>query len=364
MDTVKNFVYLILRGTSILAGMALVMLAAFFTTIFLVDPQMASDFANSCISCKDPFIVIAENSESDRKPQDKGEQGGLTMRDLRIILSPARTEPKTDPESDPTEQQKIAIDRVNHYRSLVGLGPVTLNRDINEATLAHAEYDARHNLAGHTENEGDDGFTGTWPWDRMRHFGYDDFTYATEVCSTRWASSDDVLGIDPAWAVDSWIDTVYHRLPLINPNVYEAGFGASKKKNRVAYVMDLANPGFSNKTQTIHYPVNGQENVPTEFLGDETPDPLPGKTYPVGYPVTITFSGYSNIVLKRVEFTDDTGADVEFYKLLPFSDKFIGDSLAIIPVQPLKPDMVYHVSVSAETDGQPVYIEWQFKTRD
>lgn len=364
MDTIKNFFYLLLRGTSIFAGMAFVMLGAFFITMFVVDPEMASDFAGSCVSCKDPFIVIAENNGSDRLASDEGEKSGLTMKDLKIILSPAGTEPKVDVESGPTKQQKVAIDRVNYYRGLVGLGPVTLNKDINEAALAHAQYDAKHNLAGHIENEGDEGFTGTWPWDRMRHFGYDNFTYATEVCSTRWASSNDVLDIDPKWAVDSWIDTVYHRLPLINPNVYEAGFGSSKAKNRVAYVMDFANPGFSNKMETVYYPVNGQENVPTEFYGDETPDPLPGKTYPVGYPVTITFNGYSNIVLKRAEFTDDAGANVEFYKILPFSDKFIGESLAIIPTRPLKQGMIYHVSVSVEIDDKPVYIEWQFKTRD
>jgi len=340
-----------------LVGIGTLFFMLVFAALYSADSRLAADFANSCISCKKPPVTIVS-------PLQKVDgDGRLTIKDWRITIAPTTAEPKIVPEPNPTEQQNIAINKVNHYRSLVGLRPVTLNESINRAAASHAHYNAFHAQSGHIEQKEKEGFTGVWPWDRIKYFGYGTFTYATEVASMRWASHDYLLRIDPEWAVDGWIDTVYHRFPLISPNVYEAGFGANRTDKRLSYVMKFANPGFPVKKQIVHYPIDGQEGVPVEFTGDETPDPLPGKKYPVGYPITVTFNGYNNIKVEDIRLTDANGVKVGFYKLLPYSDEFIRESLAIVPKRPLERGMVYRVEVGAVTDGKPVYLEWSFKTK-
>jgi len=355
MNGARLLFQIFVRALWVFVSMLTMLTLAFFTTLYFNDPKLAHDFGKSCVSCKKPSITVSTLKNP------KG--GGLDLRDWRVVISPATTEPKVMPELNPTEQQSAALSRVNHYRSVVGLKAVTLNKTINKASTAHATYNVSHNLSGHIESNSDTGFTGAWPWDRMRHFGYDEFTYATEVCSMRWSSAQYLLRIDPQRAIDGWVDTVYHRLPIINPNVYETGFGAAKAGDRVAYVMDFANPGFPISKKIIYYPADAQTNVPVKFTGDETPDPLPGAKYPVGYPITITFNGYKDIKIIDVKLTDSNGVDVKFYKIMPFSDKYIRDSIAIIPKRPLEYGMDYRVSINANADDDSIYLDWRFKTK-
>lgn len=355
MNGIRLLFAIFVRAVWVFASMLVMLLLAFFTTLYFNDPKMAHDFGKSCVSCKKPSITIsaAKNARG----------GGVDLPDWRVVLSPVTTEPKVVPELNLTQQQSSALSRVNYYRKMVGLKAITLNKTINKASEAHAAYNADHNLSGHVEDSSGRGFTGAWPWDRMRHFGYNEFTYATEVCSMRWANAQYLLRINPQWAIDGWIDTVYHRLPIINPNVYETGFGAAKAGDRVAYVMDFANPGFSTTKEVICYPVDEQINVPAKFTGDETPDPLPGTKYPVGYPITVTFSGYKDINVIDIKLTDINGVDVGYYKIKPFADKYIRDSIAIIPKRPLEYGMTYRVSINANADDESIYLDWRFKTK-
>jgi uncharacterized protein YkwD len=357
MSGIKRFYGAVWRLIFTLVNIAIIALLLFFAMLYVTDPRTAADVASSCISCKKPNVVIVNPL------RDTDNDGRLTAKDWGIAISPTTTEPKIIPEVNPTKQQDMAVRRVNHYRTMVGLDPVTLNRSINKAAEAHAQYSAQHARLGHQEAQDEDGFTGTWPWDRMKRFGYKEFAYVTEVASIRWSSDDSLLGIVPEWAVDGWMDTVYHRIPIISPNVYEAGFGASRVGEQVAYVMDFANPGFQEKKRIIYYPVDDQDGVPVEFTGDETPDPLPGKAYPVGYPITVTFNGYGNIKIRNIGLTDTKGKKVEFYRLLPYSDNFIRDSLAIIPRHPLENGTTYRVVVDASADGKPIHLEWFFMTK-
>ncbi|MBE0449145.1 MAG: hypothetical protein IBX64_13815 [Actinobacteria bacterium] len=353
----KRFFNAILRFVQTLLTITATSLLVFFATLYFTDSRIAADLADSCLSCKKPRVTVISPL------QGINSDGWSTAKDWITAISPITTEPKIVPELNPTEQQSIAVNRINHYRNLAGLEPVTLNESINKAAEAHAQYNARHTRPGHQEVPGEVGFTGVWPWDRMKYFGYEKFTYATEVASIRWASHDRFLRIDPEWAVNGWMDTVYHRFPIISPNVYEAGFGVSQVDKQLSYVMDFANPGFPEKRRMIHYPIDGQDGVPVKFTGDETPDPLPGKTYPVGYPITVTFNGYKNIKIKDIRLTGTKGVSVDFYRLLPYSDNFIWDSLAIIPKHPLEGSMVYRVAVDASADGESVQLEWSFKTK-
>jgi uncharacterized protein YkwD len=353
----KRYLNAVLHLIGAIINFAAVSLLVFFATLYFTDSHVFTDISTSCVSCKKPGFRITNPF------QDINDDGKLTVDEWRVAISPTTTEPKIEPELNPTEQQRVALERVNYYRNLVGLKSITLNEAINKAAEAHAKFNVVHAQSGHDEPPDKDGFTGIWPWDRLKYFGYDEFTYATEVASMRWASHDYLLQIDPKWAVDGWVDTVYHRLPLISPRVFEAGFGSSKVEKRLAYVMDFANPGFAEVKRVVHYPVEAQCDVPYKFNGDETPDPLPGKRYPVGYPVTVTFNGYKNIKIRSTVIRDSNGVAVPCYRIFPHSDQFIRESLAVIPKEPLERGMTYHVTVDALGDGDPIYLDWSFTTR-
>lgn len=356
MNGGKRFFHAVLRVLGAMINFAAVSLLVFFATLYLTDAEIFTDVSTSCVSCKKPGFEIVSPF------RDANGDGKITVDKWRIAISPTTTAPKIEPELNPTDQQRIALERTNYYRDMVGLKDITLNEAINKAAQAHAKYNVAHTQSGHDESPEKEGFTGIWPWDRIKFFGYKDFTYATEVASMRWASHDYLLQIDPKWAVDGWVDTVYHRLPIISPRVFEAGFGAAKVEKRLAYVMDFANPGFSEIKRVVHYPVDRQSDVPYDFKGDETPDPLPGKKYPVGYPITVTFNGYQSIKIVSSEVRDSNGVGVVCYTLLPYSDQFIRDSLAIVPKEPLERGMVYNVEVEAIADGDSIYLDWSFTT--
>ncbi|MDP2210529.1 MAG: CAP domain-containing protein [Candidatus Aquicultor sp.] len=356
MNGGKRFLHAVLRLMGAMINFVAVSLLVFFVALYFTDSLIFTDISTSCVSCKKPGFEMASPF------RDVNDDGKITVDEWRIAISPTTTDPKIEPELNPTEQQRVALERVNYYRDFVGLKDITLNEAINKAAQAHAKYNVTHTQSGHEESPGEEGFTGIWPWDRIKFFGYKEFTYATEVASMRWASHDYLLQIDPKWAVDGWVDTVYHRLPIISPRVFEAGFGAGKVEKRLAYVMDFANPGFAEVKRVVHYPVDRQSDVPFEFKGDETPDPLPGKKYPVGYPVTVTFNGYQSIKIISSEVRDSNGVSVPCYRLLPYSDQFIRDSFALIPKEPLERGMVYDVKIEAIADDDPIYLDWSFTT--
>lgn len=356
MRIIKHFFTVLFKIIWALVSTAIAVALIFLVSLYFTSPKMASDLAKSCVSCKKPGLVIIG-------PHDVDGDGRLTAKDWGIFITPSTTEPKVRPDLNPTEQQAIALERVNYYRRLVGVKPVALNKHINKAAESHARYSSQHAIAGHVQIEGETSFSGVWPWDRIKYFGYKNYTYVTEVCSARWASPNYALRTDPVWAIDGWMSTVYHRLPLINPNVYEAGFGAVEVNNNINYVMDFANPGFPDKKRIICYPVDNQKNVPLEFTGDETPDPLPGKTYPVGYPISVTFNGYKDIDIKEIGLRDCNGVDIDFYRLLPYSDKYMKESLVIVPKEPLERGMTYRVRVIAYADHKLIHRDWSFKTR-
>lgn len=172
---------------------------------------------------------------------------------------------------------------LNQIRVPAGSGCMNLVADLDTSAQAYCSYEASNAsnqscvATAHTEVTGCTGFTGADVQTREVAAGYPQSLAYTEVATT--------FGNNPAAAVPSWINTVFHRIPLLDPWTVDMGYGGATGCDAI----DIGRGMSSIPTSTIVvYPYDGQTNVPTSFSGREGPQPpAPSGGYPSSYPVNI-----------------------------------------------------------------------------
>jgi tetratricopeptide (TPR) repeat protein len=255
-----------------------------------------------------------------------------------------------------TDRQAAALAAVNQYRRIAGLAPVGSSAVIHQSALSHAFYTFFNgaspnirDLGIHLEDASGLGYTGDNVLSRAQHFGYPQRSMA-EVITHR---------NDPAGAVSDWIDSVYHRIPLLRADLLELGYGDAYLGPLTVQVMDMS---YRETTtgRVIVYPAVNQTNVPTAFNGNEIPDPAPNATYPIGYPVTATFDRNSRVTITGFHFRDPSGADLPGVTLPPSSET--ENSFAYMANKPLLPGTTYTCDLSYTLNGVNGHRVWKFTT--
>jgi uncharacterized protein YkwD len=273
--------------------------------------------------------------------------------------------PVVERAAPPDEDNQIAIDRVNHYRTLAGVPLLHVNQDIIIAAQNHADYyllnyadPAAWEYGVHGEVEDKPGFTGQWPRDRMEAADYPYFGSA-EVMH--------FLG-DPVASVDDWFSSVYHRVILLEPILTCGGYGKGKNNQTAVDVLDLGIGGNEESLSSttipypLAYPADRQEDVPVAWNGNESPDPLPpGATRPVGYPFTLQ-GVMGNLVVDWAEMRDSQGQVVAVHPDPSLCHEF--NCYAMIPVQPLSARTSYTVMAQGSVGGVAFELSWTFSTGD
>jgi len=267
---------------------------------------------------------------------------------------------------DASEEQIRAIERMNSLRVTLGLGPVEGSEAINQAAQAHANYYLFHcaqyeevGLSPHSENpDWPEGFTGENFANRMNHFGY--------LGSPGWEVMA-FLG-NPEGAVDSWMETLYHRIPFVHPSTKDAGFGiATPGCQWWASGVDVMNfsRGPDTTDEPVHYPWAGQTGVPKSWDGAESPQPpLPqGASYPSGPVITLTFpAGAFQIASHRL--LDPGDAEVAHQFVDPGTDPhgFLSQTVSLYALNPLQGSTTYTVELQGTWKGAETTWEWNFTT--
>jgi uncharacterized protein YkwD len=252
-----------------------------------------------------------------------------------------------------------ALDALNVDRGLAGLAPVKLDDRITEGATSHA-YWWLFNLALpqvkglgiHKEVSGTPGYTGYSMRDRATTFGYPQASMAEDI--THRGSPDG--------AISDWVDSVYHRFPIMRPDLAAIGFGSAIGGGLPIEVMDMGySSGAGDPNQQVVFPAAGQTKVPSVFLGNELPDPVPpGGKYPTGYPITINYDPYASVQVLESRLTDATGGIVDAYTIAPSTaDENV---YTILPKLPLKLGATYHVHVVASVQGNRLTRDWSFTT--
>lgn len=267
-----------------------------------------------------------------------------------------------------TAEQRAVLDAVNRHRSEADLSPLRLNPSLNAAATAHARYyvtSPTEGLGAHTEDPDRPGFTGIAPWDRGTYFGYPFLRYYEDMHFLP----------DHRRAVRDWLDSVYHRFPLIDPEVRDLGYGFATDGVHQANVLNVATTGDGSgeengsgagapatdqagqrgvatppdPVEITVYPIPGQRRVPTRWDGNEEPDPyrlFPGARA-AGYPVTLQFNP-THVAASTVDYAsmaDEKGNLIPIWLVTGNNDEHVAPNIALLPSVDLSPGTRYTVRV-------------------
>jgi uncharacterized protein YkwD len=254
-----------------------------------------------------------------------------------------------------TEARAVeAYDRVNSYRQAMGLGCSKFVPEIAAAATAHcAYYVANHGscvASPHREVAGCSKFRAERFTDRMRMANYTgDAAYETMT----------YVGAG-ARAVDKWVDSVWHRIPVLSPWVSDGGYGSVESCD----TMDFGWAGPPTIGTPVTYPFAGQTKVPRQFDGrTESPTlPAPPKGWPSGYPIIVYAA---ELQVTSHQLFDADMKEVPHTWMAPEDAASMGilrNELVMYAHSPLKKSTEYRVVIEAQRKGQPVHVEWTFTT--
>jgi Cysteine-rich secretory protein family len=242
-----------------------------------------------------------------------------------------------------------ALAAVNDLRAHMGLPCMTLVAQINASSQKHCDY-YQQNVAdktctanAHEEVATCAGFVAVSFADRMKNAGY-----TGQPRSEVMAFSG-----DPVSAIGQWINSVYHRTPLLSPWIREMGYGMTAD-------CDTIDMGLGTKTPddaTAVYPYPGQTNVPLNFDGSHegpTP-PKPPTGWPSASPVHLYVKAFT--VTSHDVFVQGT-CDALPHQWLPDKDQYI-----LYPDKPFTKNTQYHVVIKGTKAGNPLDFDWTFTTK-
>lgn len=169
-------------------------------------------------------------------------------------------------------------------------------------------------------------------------------------------------------AIDSWMDTFYHRLPLLHPGLRRIGY-VRVGDVAVLDAISMVDPLLSQYDIVVAWPYDGMPDAPTRFR-PEMPNPVPGEDQAqFGYPITLQCtersSGLPLDVRMVLRLGGERGKEVPCWWSSPSqpSNELLAPSNAfcLIPKAPLQKRKTYWVQ--AEFVGEDQRLEWTFKTK-
>jgi len=252
------------------------------------------------------------------------------------------------PEANADQQQALAI--ANGYRRPLGLEDMVLEPRLNAASLAHANYLAKNHRTGHYEKEGEPGFIGATPDDRLEAFGYTGGSWECVTYNSGGVSE----------SVRDLFHAPYHRIPFLQPGHVPFGSGFAGKNLSIKF-------GESGEMASEVSPGVNQEGVPTSWDGNESPNPLrmhPSAAETVGYPIVFAHFAEGNPSLKLVKATLTLdGQSVDCFIDSPENDDHLENAVILIPKRPLQAKAQYSAHVEVVVAGKrSVSRDWTFTT--
>lgn len=246
-----------------------------------------------------------------------------------------------------------ALNAVNTLRLASGSGCATMAEALNTSAQKHCEYYAANASDDmcvadpHSEVMSCMSFYGASPGDRMKKAGY---TYgASEVM----AFQDDA-----AAAVAQWINSVWHRIPLLDPWTTELGYGHATMCDTI----DLGRGTPMPDDTVVVYPYNGQTDVPTEFNGmyEGPMPPAPPTGWPSAAPVNVYAKNM--MITDHVLTLDGDTTPIEHVWLTATDSNFLRNGVMMYANKPFTAMTKYRVRVKGSYVGGPLDLEWTFTT--
>ncbi len=278
---------------------------------------------------------------------------------------PAHSLPPAEGSASLAPHQQAAHAALLAVRAAIGAGPVSQDAQLAAAAQAHADFYVQHakkyqaaGLSPHAEDASfGDGFTGKSVGDRVKAAGFTGAPGAEVMAFTGTAEG----------AVRGWMETVYHRLPLVSPTAVLFGYGAAKGGGAATEVMDFSSRAPRKDDPVVVVPFPGETGVPRSWSGNEGPQPPPPPGgYPSGPVITARVSGAT--AWGSHALVDASGAPVPHVFLSADNDPnmktFDRHSVALYAHEPLLAGATYTVQLSVTVDGKDRTLSWRFVTAD
>jgi hypothetical protein len=265
---------------------------------------------------------------------------------LLVLLTTSVPQAKAE---SPDEQ---ALRLLNHYRQLAGLTPVKLDRKLSAGCMEHANY--------MVQNQGTDAMVGLNP-----HTQRPNLPGASAAGAACAKAADLFPGVsDLGVAIDAWMAGMYHRRPMLDPQLERIGLGYA----RLPDGMLMAALRFENATLRrggwpVAYPADDQTDVPLEY-GTEFPNPIPNHGTG-GYAITLQFPPFDKVTGVSAKLTEAAGKPIESFLSNPEHPATSFGQFGVvclIPKQSLQPQHAYSVQIDATWKGKPGSWTWSFST--
>lgn len=246
------------------------------------------------------------------------------------------------------------LDRLNAHRKAAGLEAVVADPILTRGCAAHAAYLVKN--VDHPSTQG----LGLHNEDPKLP-GY------TKEGERAGKASVIYLGKEGADAVEGWIGSLLHRIPLMQSRLKKVGYGMARGGPAgVTVVLDSTNGmGPGRDALVVIYPADGQKDVPLRFT-PEIPDPIPeSPDKKAGYPVTAIFSEGALVKDAKALIKDPAGNELSVWVSTPekpAAADYQRNTIGLITQEPLKPSTVYTVTMSARVTGKAWLKTWSFTT--
>jgi hypothetical protein len=259
---------------------------------------------------------------------------------------------------EPTADERELLDYLDGMRQSCLPGnvrsavvPLALDEELSAGCTWHAEYLAKNPAQA-----------AAWP---DAHEEWPDREGFSPKGS--WAGLHSVIAPgskDGRDAIDGWIGTFYHRLPLLDPGLVRIGWGL-EKGYAVLDSGSMVAP-FEFVTHAMWPPPRATE-VPRTF-NPELPNPVPGASQASwGYPVTLQIFRYNRDPVLEMTLSEGTGAGgdvVDCHYSTPHAptnpELAPQGAYCLIPKAHLKSRTAYTVSVTGLEDWPD--LTWTFTT--
>jgi hypothetical protein len=254
-----------------------------------------------------------------------------------------------------------AVEQVNRIRRRAGLGCLEAIGEMSEAAVRHCGYYVASGGGPcvdrpHREMPGCPGFVAPMFDERLEKAGYQGYARFEVMAYVA----------DAPTSVRLWLDSVWHRLPILAPELQQAGYGAARRGDLRCDTMEFGvAAGDRSSSRVVTYPLDGQQGVPRSFSGRESPEPPPPpQGWPSGYPITLYAAGLT--ATAHAITVDGRDQPLEHEFIAPGDPRAAGlliDEMMLYTWRPLAPATRYRVRIEGTRGGEPVRFEWTFTTR-
>lgn len=243
-----------------------------------------------------------------------------------------------------------ALRMLNDARLGLKQKPVWMDAATSVDCMLHAHYTSKTGDLGHSEEK--------------------DSPHTTKA-GARAAARSNVSTGDIVVGMRGWLNSFYHRLPLINPGLRGIGMGSVTIKDGPGSnsLAEIRTHSRSVSAEMV-YPYTGQTGIPLTF-SNEIPDPLPEGVGYSGPPVTVTLKrgAKPKNVTARLENLATGASTAEFFLSTPdrpankaFSNNM--NTICAIPKKALEAATKYRVTITAELSSKRRTWTTEFTTRE